>query len=338
MNAKLKSLLCGAAVAAFVIAPSVSGFGQTSAPHAPSAPPAPQLPPPPPAAPYDGNEWTRVPARSFSAQNVKLEDIVGTIIVAVRDSGPMTVEISGSHSRVAATRISQDDGQLDIEGLSYEEDSKSVWDWRNWFNFKDANHTASGDLFVKVTVPRGTDVNVQDLVGDAYIGDTMGNLRFEAAVSKAKIGHVSKAKIELGGTGRIDIAGVTGELSIDMGGSGKITAGSAGSVKADIAGSGDVQFGNIAGGLSLDIAGSGDATAAHVNGPVHLAIAGSGTVRIADGIADPLHVDIMGAGNLYFGGVAVDPHIDAMGSGTVHLKAYRGKLNSEGMADVKIGD
>jgi hypothetical protein len=61
-------------------------------------------------------------------------------------------------------------------------------------------------------------------------------------------------------------------------------------------------------------------------------------VKIADGIANPLSVDIMGAGNLYFGGVAVDPHIDAVGSGTVHLKAYRGKLNSEGMADVKVGD
>jgi hypothetical protein len=288
--------------------------------------------------PQGGNGWTTAPVRSFSAQSVKLEDIVGTIIVAVRDSGPITVEMSGARSRVAGTQVSQDDGRVEVHGMSYEEDNKSVWDWHNWFNFKDENHNETGDLFVKVTVPRGTDVNVQDLVGDAYIGDTMGALRFDAAVSQAKIGRVSKAKIELGGTGKIDIASVTGELSIDMGGSGKITAGPTGSVKADIAGSGDAQFGNIGGGLSLDIAGSGDVTAAHVNGPVHIDIAGSGSVRIADGIADPLHVDIMGAGNLYFGGVAVDPHIDAVGSGTVHLKAYRGKLNSEGMADIKIGD
>jgi hypothetical protein len=60
-------------------------------------------------------------------------------------------------------------------------------------------------------------------------------------------------------------------------------------------------------------------------------------VKIADGTADPLHVDIMGAGNFIFGGVAVDPHIDAVGSGNVKLKSYRGHLDTEGMADVKIG-
>jgi hypothetical protein len=48
-------------------------------------------------------------------------------------------------------------------------------------------------------------------------------------------------------------------------------------------------------------------------------------------------VDIMGAGNFVFGGVAVDPHIDAVGSGNVKLKSYRGHLDTEGMADVKIG-
>jgi hypothetical protein len=51
-----------------------------------------------------------------------------------------------------------------------------------------------------------------------------------------------------------------------------------------------------------------------------------------------LHVEIMGSGNFAFGGVAVDPHIEAFGSGNVRLHSYRGKLDTEGMADVKIGD
>jgi hypothetical protein len=263
---------------------------------------------------------------------------VGTLTVAVRDGGPMTVEISGNPSRVGRVRVSQDGSALTVEGESDEENSRSVWDWKNWFDFSHDTNWDRGDLFVKVTVPRGTDVNVDDLVGNANIGDTMGNLRFEAAASKAHIGKVQQASIDLGGSGTIDIASVQNELRLDMGGSGKVTTGPVGSVKADIAGSGDAHFGPIAGGLHLDIAGSGDVTTPHVNGPTHIEIAGSGTVRIADGIANPLHVEIMGAGNLYFGGVAVDPHIDAVGSGTVHIKAYRGKLNSEGMADVKIGD
>jgi len=257
----------------------------------------------------------------------------------VRDGGPMVVEVSGNPSRVGRVHVQQDGSRLTVEGESDEEDNRSVWDWKNWFDFSHDTNWDHGDLFIKVTVPRGTDVDVKDLVGNASIGDTMGNLKFEAAASKAHIGKVQQAKIDLGGTGNIDIASVQNDLSLDMGGSGKVTTGAiGGTVKADIAGSGDAHFGPIGGGIHLDIAGSGDVTAAHVNGPTHIDIAGSGSVRILDGIANPLHVEIMGAGNLYFGGVAVDPHIDAVGSGSVHIKAYRGKLNSEGMADVKIGD
>jgi len=346
MKPNLRSLLCGAAVAALVIAPTVPGFGQTSVVHvaaAPAAPAAPMAPPAPPAPPapaahYNGN-WTVAPVRNFNTSSVRLQDIVGTITVAVRDGGPMIVEVSGARPRVDRVHASQDGGELIVEGSSDVEDNKSVWDWKNWFDFSHDENYDRGTLFVKVTIPRGSDVNVKDLVGDAYIGDTMGALRFDAAASKARIGKVQSASIDLGGTGDIYITSVANDLHLDMGGSGKVITGPVGgTVKASIAGSGDARFGNISGGIHLDIAGSGDVTAAHVNGPTHIDIAGSGTVRIADGIANPLHVDIMGAGNLYFGGVAIDPHIDAVGSGSVHLKAYRGKLNSEGMADVKIGD
>ena len=267
-----------------------------------------------------------------------MQDVVGTLTIAVRDGGPMTVEVSGNPTRVARVHAMQEGPLLVVDGESDEDDNRSVWDWKNWFDFSHDWNYEHGDLFVKVTVPRGTDVDVKDLVGNASIGDTMGNLKFEAAATKAHIGKVQQASIDLGGTGNIDIASVQNELRVDMGGSGKITTGPVGSVKADIAGSGDAHFGPIAGGLHLDIAGSGDVTTPHVNGPTHIDIAGSGSVRIMDGIADPLHVDIMGAGSLYFGGVAVNPHIDAVGSGTVHIKAYRGTKNVEGMADVKIGD
>lgn len=337
MRPNLRSLLCGAAVAAFVIAPTVSGFGQT--PHAPPAPPAPPAMPHMPAmppAPHDGS-WMVAPVRNFNTTNVKLEDIVGSLTVAVKDSGPMTVEVSGVPQRVKRVHVEQNDGHLSIDGASDEQEDHSVWDWKNWFNFSNLDYDHHGTLFVKVTVPRGAEVHIEDLVGEATIGDTMGALHLDAAATKAHIGKVESAKITIGGSGRIDIASVQNQLDLDSGGSGRITVGSAGSVKADIAGSGDAHFGPISGGMSIDIAGSGDVTAARVNGPVHIDIAGSGSVHIADGIANPLHVEIMGAGNLFFGGVAVDPHIEAVGSGTVRIKSYRGHMSSEGMADVKVG-
>jgi hypothetical protein len=142
----------------------------------------------------------------------------------------------------------------------------------------------------------------------------------------------------LNGAGRVDIARVTGELKFEINGSGKITAGPVGTVKAEMAGSGDAIIGPIKGGMDLDIAGSGNMTATRVNGPMHVSIAGAGSVKIGDGVADPFHVDIMGSGDVTFGGLAVNPKISALGSGTVKIKAYRGHLRSQGMANVKIGE
>jgi hypothetical protein len=308
MNKKMRSFLGGAAVAAVLILPAAASNG----------------------------DWVSWPAKNFNADAVRIEDMVGKLTVNVRDGGPVSVEVSGVKERVNGISIREEDGKVVIDG-SDANDNESVWNWRNWFNFSTNYEPSTDNLSVKVTVPKGARVDVSDLVGDATIGDTQGELHFEAAASKARIGRVGPAHVSLGGAGRIDIAQVNGALHLEVGGSGKVTVGPTQSVHAEIAGSGDAEFGAIAGGLSLDIAGSGDVSAASVNGPTKVDIAGSGSVKIADGTANPLHVDIMGAGNFVFGGVAVDPHIDAVGSGTVKLKSYRGHLDNEGMADVKIG-
>ena len=337
MTLKLKSILTGAACAGFLILPSLTGLSDVQASNfasAPPAPPAPPTPPPPPPAP---GSWTHWPTRSYDARSLRMDDIVGTLIVSVRDGGPMTVEAWGARERLSGLSVAVHDGRLDVEGSEFN-DSQSVWDWHHWLDFSHVTEPSAHNLTVRVTVPRGTDVAIESLVGDADIGDTQGTLRLEAAATKAKIGRVASANIEIGGSGRVDIAAVTGTLKLDVGGSGKISTGPIGNLRADLAGSGDAEFGPINGGLDLDIAGAADVTAARVNGPTKVTIAGSGSVRIADGTADPLHVEIMGSGNFAFGGVAVDPHVEAFGSGNVRIKSYRGKLDTEGMADVKIGE
>jgi len=307
MTSKFKSMLGGAAVAAALIVPAAAD-----------------------------TDWTNLPQKSFGGHSVKVEDVVGTLTVDVREGGPVTVDVSGSKEQVQNVDVTSGEGKVVISSSG--PDEKSVWDWRNWFNFSGESHNKPSGLVIKVMMPKGAALNVDDLVGDATIGDTMGPLRFEATATKARIGKVASAKVSMDGTGRIDIAEVAGPLDLDISGSGKVSVGPTQKVSADIAGAGDATLGPIAGGLDLDIAGSGDVAAASVNGPVHIDIAGSGSVKIASGEANPLHVDIMGSGNFTFGGEAVDPHIDALGSGSVKLKSYRGKLSSEGMANVKVGE
>ncbi|HTP78107.1 MAG TPA: DUF2807 domain-containing protein [Rhizomicrobium sp.] len=280
--------------------------------------------------------WVTWPTKSFATKGLDVEDVVGDVRVTVQD-GPMKLDVSGSKELVAGLTVRNEGGSLTIDGSNSV--SYNVWDWRHWFDFSHINDTDhGGHLSIKVTVPKGTPVKISDLIGNAAIGDTYGPVDLESVSSNATIGKVTQAKISLGGSGKIAVADVSGDLELDIAGSGRITAGHAGNVRADIAGSGDAQIGSVSNGVTVDIAGSGDFTAAKVNGPVHVDIAGSGNVKIADGVADPLKVDILGAGDLYFGGVAVNPSISAMGSGNVHLKSYRGKLSNDGMADVRIDE
>lgn len=305
MQQRLKSILTGAAVAAALTLPAEAA----------------------------DNGWVTWPTKTFDARTVRVTDLVGTLRVEVKDSGPMTLNVSGVQRRVNGLHVKAAGGVLRIEG---DNDSESVWDWRNWFNFD--YHNRDGQLNVKLVVPRGTDVGVDGLVGDATIGDTQGPLKFDASVSNASIGRVGPAQISLAGSGKITYAQVNGNLSVEIAGSGKIAGGNvAGFTKADIAGSGTAQVGAVNGGIDIDIAGSGDFTAAKVNGPVKVDIAGAGNVLIGDGVANPLKVDIMGSGDFTFGGLAIDPDIDALGSGNVRLRAYKGNMKSDGMVNVKIG-
>ncbi len=307
MRSSTRSMLVGAAVAALVVLPAAGA----------------------------DTDWVVWPTKSYDAKGLQVDDVVGDIRVAVQE-GPMKVDVAGSKDLVAGLTVQNEGGSLLIDGS--DSVSYSVWDWRSWFDFSHIHEDSrQGHLVIKVTVPKGTPIKISDLIGNAAIGDTYGPVTLEAVASDATIGKVSQATVSLGGSGKIAIADVSGELKLDIAGSGRVTAGHAGSVRADIAGSGDAQLGSISNGVKIDIAGSGDFTAARVNGPVHVDIAGSGNVKIADGVADPLKVDILGAGDLYFGGMAVNPTISAMGSGNVHIKSYRGKLSNDGMADVQIG-
>ena len=286
-----------------------------------------------PAAAGD-NGWVVWPTKTFQTSSLKVDDIVGNVRVNVQD-GPMRVDVSGSRAMIGGVTVKPEGSVLHIQGGEF--DNFNVWDWKKWFDFSNIRDSHNGKLFIKVTVPRGTEVRVDDLVGDANIGDTFGKVRLATTAGDSSVGRTSEARIEMDGSGKTSVGDVAGELRLDIAGSGHIVAHNAGQVRADIAGSGDAVVGQIANGVRIDIAGSGDFTAHSVNGPVKVDIAGSGNVKIADGLANPLRVDILGAGDFFFGGLAVDPRIEAVGSGNVKIKAYKGQLKNDGMASVQIG-
>ncbi|HEY3637427.1 MAG TPA: hypothetical protein VGK90_04685, partial [Rhizomicrobium sp.] len=160
MNSRMRSFLGGAAVAAALILPAAAANG----------------------------DWITWPTKSFNDNALRVEDIVGRVTVNVRDGGPISVDVTGTKDRVNGMSVREEGGKVVVEGSSTNEYG-SVWDWHKWFNFSMDYEPRADNLYVKVTVPRGTRVEVTDLVGDATIGDTQGELRFDAAASKARIGH-----------------------------------------------------------------------------------------------------------------------------------------------------
>jgi hypothetical protein len=306
MSNRTHSLLIGAVIAAVVSLPALAG---------------------------DPN-WVTGSRASYDVRSLKVDDVVATLRVDVTDRGPATLQISGLKQRMGDVKANASNGVLHIEGHNMD----AVWDWSHWFDFSHFNQYKPDQLIIAVTVPRGTRVEVNDIVGKANIGSTEGELRFSSAgETDSTIGNVAAANVSLAGSGKVLVGNVAGDLKAETAGSGDIRVGNTGPVNADIAGSGSIQVGHINGSLKVDIAGSGDFSAASVNGPLGADIAGSGSVTIGGGEANPLHVDIMGSGDVTFGGMAVNPHVSCMGSGSVKLRASRGSLSNECTSNLKIG-
>lgn len=302
---RISSLLTGAAVAACLTIPASAG----------------------------DSGWINGSWQTYDTRALKLEDVVGTVRIDVKDNGPMAIQVSGQPDRVKRVHIKAGGGTLKVESESV----GSVWDWRHWFDFSNFN-TKPNQLQIRVVVPRGAAVDVDETAGNVTIGNTMGPLKFAVnGYTESSVGNVASAKLDMAGSGKLTVGNVTGDVDVDSAGSGNIRVGDAGKVKADIAGSGSITVGNVQNGIDVDIAGSGDFSAAGVRGPFSTSIAGSGSVTVASGEANPFKVEIMGSGNVSFGGLAVDPRIDAMGSGSVRIKAYRGNLQNDG-AKLNIGD
>lgn len=185
-------------------------------------------------------------------------------------------------------------------------------------------------LRLTVTVPPGTDTAIEDLIGNATVGDLNAPIAIDAVAGEIRIGRVTSASLECDGSANIQVTESTGALSIETSGSGEVKVGKAGATSVTISGSGDAEIGQVVGSLGIDISGSGKVAVDSVNGATAISIAGSGDVYIASGRADPFAADISGDGNVVFGGTAVNPQISTSGSADICLAAAEGTIESDG--------
>lgn len=263
---------------------------------------------------------------TYQASEIQLSRLMGRLEVAVGGTS-VSLSITGKPEELEKVRVTSDAGRLVVEGPRHR------WDFDDDEDDIDVKNLA---LF-KLTVPRGTKLTVQSLMGEAKIGDVGGELKFSGTMIDAQIGRMRSAQVNVAGNGAITIADVQEKLTARISGSGKIFAGNADSAELAVAGSGDITMRAVAHDLETKISGSGDIKADSVNGALSAQIAGSGSVTVPRGRADPFSVRISGHGDVDFGGTATNPDISAMGSGDVKIGAYTGKLKSRGQANLTIG-
>jgi hypothetical protein len=256
---------------------------------------------------------------TYQASEIVLDRLVGRVEIAVGGS-QVSLSITGRADELQAIQVSSVGAQLKIVSTKRHH---FIEDPRDYAQFK-------------LTVPQGTNLTIEDMVGEAAVGDIGGDVKIAATSLDATIGAVKSAKLDISGSLDLTLGDVAGKLDVDVSGSADVKAGSVESADLDISGSGELELKTVRRGLTAEINGSGSVKVEAVNGPVRVDLSGSGEVAIAHGRADPLKVDISGDGEFSFGGEAVNPEVEVSGSGSIQLGSYTGKLKSQG-GDLTIG-
>jgi hypothetical protein len=170
---------------------------------------------------------------------------------------------------------------------------------------------------IDITLPHQTPIETHGLVGSLSIDSSDGSLTLETTSAELDLGQIASAVVKTTGTSRLKVDHAT-DLRLSMSGSSTAQLGEVGALQAHCTGSIKIDLKRLEGAADIDIT-------------------GSGTAYVHDGTANPLHVRIIGAGRFEMDGTAIDPSIEGAGAGLVRLKAYSGRLNTQGTIQVRIG-
>ncbi|GAB4539005.1 MAG: hypothetical protein Tsb0010_17550 [Parvularculaceae bacterium] len=270
----------------------------------------------------------------FDAQNIRIDDFIGTVIIETAGRGRIEVTAEGEADKLADLSFTVENGALVISGEDPQDFQRRN---RNWFGGRDHDDIEDEYPVIRVTAPRGLALSISDMIGRVEAGDIGGAFSMENRfVGEIEIGDVASAEVDISGATDLNISDIAGALDVQVSGAAEIYARSAESADIDVSGAGEIDLGEVRGGVTVRSSGAGDISIDSVSGPVEARLSGAGNMEIGDGRAEPLRVRVSGVGHFCFDGVAVDPDVEESGLGSIELRAYEGNLRSRG--DVDIGE
>jgi len=282
-------------------------------------------------------------AETFNASAIKLENIVGRVIITTGNTSNIEVNIDPGARIVDVPPTRVVNGVLRI-GSSKEIETRKC----NVKGSRSANQY--GEHYqVRIKLPGGKLRPLSDYPTIRVSVPTGTDLTLAGGTVFGTAGDMGEVDLLVDGCGKFIVGDVADNLKARINGSGDIVAGTVGgALQSLINGSGDIIIGAVLGDASLringsgdievdrvrsvvaKINGSGDIEVGSVSGEVETCVNGSGDIEIAGGTAAPFVASIHGSGDIAFGGHANGVRVYIAGSGDIVVNSFEGDLDTDG--------
>lgn len=231
----------------------------------------------------------------FDGSKLIVRDVIGEVKVKVDPSArDVTVTINADAEEFPLLSARSGEGGVIIARSRPPE--KQHRDWK----------VQDNDVVITVTLPKGSAIDVDDMIGKLEVGDLDGALTANIrAAADIQTGRLSSARIDVAGAAGIHTGDIAGKLDLT------------------IAGAGDVDIGAVRQGADISIAGFGNVDVAGVKGPVSVRVSGVGDVDLNNGDVDMLDIDVSGMGSVSFEGQARDRRVNSSGLSSVRVNGKK---------------
>ena len=238
----------------------------------------------------------------FLASNVEVRKVDADVTIEVNDdekSKKISVTISGRENQIKKIGINKKNDALVIQGFCNDGSSQSastIISQRSISigggNIKIGSSCGQNivvvgnksdnpcDVKILVKVPKGTPITTSQIGGQTIIGDIESPINISADTNDIKVGSVTDAIINSMGDSDIEVREISGNLNVNLTGSGKVKIknGYSPNTVIYLVGSGRVYFRGKAKNAIVSVTGSGNVQLSYVENRPVINITGSGDI------------------------------------------------------------
>lgn len=243
---------------------------------------------------------TKIKEQTFRAQELVIDNFSGILKIDADNRSDILVRIKGAKEDIAAIDLNVRNGKLYVEdqrSLSGGS-STSVVTVGNVTTVVSNGGTASVSiggrefssgnnrptLEISVLVPVGIPLELSSLNGNCHVGNTNSQVKLSISSGDCKLGKINKSELSVQGSGNIEANQVTGNLNVNINGSGNIIIhnGQVNHLEAVLDGSGQIDLGVHAQEATISLMGAGNIRVTEVKSQPQVNISGVGNVEVGN--------------------------------------------------------